>query len=357
MGGTALEQQGVITRRASAQEFHNEIAPTVMGHLRALFPGIEAEVIHSYREKGSFGDMDIIADRGTLPQNATQQIIDTFHPAAYVRNGPVFSFEHDGFQIDLIRYPQPVYDFARQYFAFNDLGNLIGRVAHNMGFKFGHDGLHYPLRDADNPNHLISKVIVTQDFPAALTFLGFDPVRHDAGFNQLEDIFEYVVSSPYFDSASFMLENRSNKARTRDRKRPNYNAFLKWVTDHAPGTRRMVTLDRSDHLRRARHTFPAFRERINQAQVDHEVDKRFRAVFNGHRVAALTGQGGKELGQTMAGIVARAGGREALRSQLLDMVTADQVDNYIRQAAGIITLDESAPQDNNNHTMKGPNID
>lgn len=116
----------------------------------------------------------------------------------------------------------PLEDFqtCRDYYTYNDLGNLIGRVAHKMGMKFGHLGLLYPLRDGD---HLIAELVVTRDTRQALEFMGYDFDRWNQGFDQLTDIFEFAASTPYFNPEAFTLENLNHRNRTRNRKR---NTFI-----------------------------------------------------------------------------------------------------------------------------------
>lgn len=337
MGGTALAQQGVQTRRVSAQEFHHDIAPVVMRRLRRTLPGATMEVIRSYDDKPDFGDMDVIAQSDTLPGDAVDRLIHAFSPRAHISNGPVFSFDFDRFQVDLIRYPAPVYGFARHYFSYNDLGNLVGRIAHGMGFVFGHAGLLYPLRDPENDSRLIDRIVVTRKFDAALNFLGYSPEVYDRGFPTLEHVFAFAASTPHFDPALFVLADRSHRARTRDRKRPSYRAFIQWLQDDRARTG-CLTQSRDERsslaLRRARTLFPQFAQCERDALVLHEQDKRFRALFSGTFVADVTGLQGKPLGAAMASITEQAGGRPALKAQLLACATPQQAHAIIRHLCG-----------------------
>ncbi len=52
------------------------------------------------------------------------------------------------------------------------------------------------LRDGDSH---VADVLVTRNFDAALSFLGFDALRYRRGFDTLVDIFRFVAdSSPTF---------------------------------------------------------------------------------------------------------------------------------------------------------------
>src|SRR5690606_38413900 len=93
------------------------------------------------------------------------------------------------FQVDLISIPPESFDFARRYFRFSDLGNLIGRIARSTDTVLKHDGLYFQYRDGDL---LYREILLTRDFDAALRYLGFEPDRYHDGFEDLDDVFEYV---------------------------------------------------------------------------------------------------------------------------------------------------------------------
>lgn len=323
MGGKALEAKGVTTRRVTADEYHNHLVPDILRRLTALVPGVEASVIPSYRNKPDFGDVDILINSDTLPVDGADRIVQGFEPRACVRNGPVLSFDHDGFQVDLIFYGLPVHDFAARYFAYNDLGNLIGRIARYAGFIFGHAGLFYPVRDPANADRMIDTVLVTRHFDQALAFLGYDPAVHAEGFDDLEAIYRYAVSSKFYTPEPFALENRGHRARVRDKKRPTYRAFLEWAADNAPYPKPGAALLLTEHLLRAKHAFPAFSADYHAALKRNRLERDFRALYNGRVVAAITGLEGRALGRAMARIAASAGGKEALRDRVLRLSHAN----------------------------------
>lgn len=338
MGGNALASQGVTTRRITASEYHDHLVPSIMKRLRAIAPSVEAAVIPSYEDKPDFGDVDILVNSDTLPARFVERVLGDFQPKAHVNNGPVLSFDHDGFQVDLIRYGQPIYGFAARYFAYNDLGNLIGRVARSMGFIFGHAGLLYPLRDPENHSQMIDKILVTRNFALALRFLGYDPRVYEGGFEDLESIYRFAASSLFYDPAVFALEARDHRSRTRDIKRPTYRAFLAWAAKHASQPTAGNVPTRDGHLRRARQAFPRFAVRYDDALSEHARNRRFREIYNGRLVGKITGLQGRALGQAMASIVSAAGGKAVLRSRVLqaietmdDAAARRRIDEMVRE--------------------------
>lgn len=305
MGGHALKN--VATQRLSRADF-DRVAHHVVAVLRASFPQAQVQVIPAYGEKADFGDLDVLVSSEGLQADgggdALKALVTTaFHARELVKNGNVLSFDHRdttdqtvGFQVDVITMPDAEYAFALNYFSFNDLGNLIGRTAHKAGLSFGHDGLWYPLRDGD---YLFRHVLVTRDFDAALSFLGYDPVRFHQGFARLDEVFAYVGGSAYFNRDIFLLENRSYKARVRDRKRKTYMEFLDWAEDRPDLPAYVYPEDRSEWVPRVRAAFPTFSEALDQALIDLSAQRRTKMRFNGERVSAWTGTTGKGLGVVM----------------------------------------------------------
>ena len=252
---------------------------------------IKHQVIQAYETKPSFGDMDIIIKQAE--RNVKQICCDALEPLETIHNGNVSSLNVQGFQVDLIFESEDNFDFATKYFAFNDLGNLIGRVAHRMGFKFGHDGVWFVMRDGD---HVFGEICLTKDFSKGLTFFGFDAERYKQGFKTLEDIFTYVSSSKYFNRDLYPLEHRNHIARMRDRKRKTYTAFLKYC-DEMEWDLDYVFYGEYIYLHKAFDAFPNFlvdykilEEKLAQKRI-------IKSKFNGEIVRTITGFTDKALGQ------------------------------------------------------------
>lgn len=314
MGGSALH---VPTRRLSRNDYE-QVADHLAESLSASLGGVRVAAIPAYRSKADFGDLDLLVDRTAVAIHGGHEALrawaeNTCLTREMVDNGPVLSLEYrttptsrEGFQVDLILAPAEEFDFSLAYFSFNDLGNLIGRTAHKMGFKYGHNGLLYPFRDG---THLFGDVLVSRDLDQSLQFLGYAPERFHQGFEHLDDIFDYVVQSDYFNPAMFLLENRNHASRTRDRKRKTYRDFLEWIAQR-PDLLAYPWADRDDlpardqekqrFLTRALDQFPDFAARLDTATHRRDVAAVVRARFNGERVAAWTGLSGRALGQFMA---------------------------------------------------------
>ena len=315
MGGNALKAESVRLPAARYREVEHEAVITLQQH----FPQRRIEAVMAYADKADFGDLDILIEADN--DYNSRQFADALQATEVVANGDVTSIglaiAEGVFQLDLIRTESDSFDFACRYFGLNDFGNLIGRIAHKFGAKFGHLGLLYPMRDPDNKDHLIAELCITRDFGAALKLLGYDAplyedMRATGQFKTLEDIFRYVVSSPYVNREIYLLDNRNHKARIRDAKRATYNAFLLWLDEQdavqlptyawaESGT--LARLEQKQaFLEMAFTRFPDFKFAHEQALAKYARKKQVKQQFNGALVAEITGLSGKQLGELMAQI-------------------------------------------------------
>ena len=331
MGGNALKQ--TTTRRYEADEYHR-LADLVIAALRKAAPGVRFEVVRAVGDKTSFGDMDVLTDLAA-DRSMKELVAQTFGDREMVQNGTVLSFPVAELQVDLLRHPGDEFDTARIYFAWNDAGNLQGRIAHRMGFKYGFKGLHYCLRDG---THLVEEIEVSRDMREVFAFLGFDQAgsdfaRFDQGFESLAAMFDFVASSRYFDPSAFPLEHRSHKARTRDRKRPTYMAFLRYVAERF-GPQGEPTRDDARALERALVAFPVFAARLSAAQERLKRQRAVKARFNGALVASLTGLSGQALGRFMASFTSTFESREAFHEWVL-ATDADGIADRVRLQQGV----------------------
>ena len=300
MGGNALKN--VDTRRVRKSEFE-KISQEVLSFLSSL--GCIASVIRSYREKSSFGDCDILYYH---PSNidVITEVVKNYKPKEIFSNGDVFSFEYLDFQIDLIKTNSDEFSTSWDYFAWNDLGNLVGRIAHRAGFKYGHKGLSYIIRDE---TYVVGEILVSNDTSEIYEFLGFDWDRFDDGFNTIEDIFDFVSAGKYFDPEIYLLHNRSHKARTRDAKRPTYNAFLKYCEGVDANIAMNKEVFKAHMLVNACKKFPLFINRHNILMNKYIDRTNFKNKFNGDVVKSITKLEGKRLGEFITQMIDNFGGK------------------------------------------------
>lgn len=321
MGGNALKN--VETRRYMRDEYL-VLEKEVLDILREDFPGRRVAAIQAYREKDSFGDMDILLESDNLNTDLMSYTKERFNTKQAVRNSNVVSFEYKGFQIDLICTTRKNFDASVNYFAWNDLGNLMGRIAHKLGFKYGHEGLSMTFRDG---THMYGEVVVSRNVRSIVEFLGYDYDRFAAGFDTVEEIFDFTASTPFFNKEIYSLENRNHTSRTRDRKRKTYSQFLTWIeTAELPHAYPWLIMReqggpefKKQFLERAFQFFPDFKAKYEKVQVDFDTWKLVKQNFNGDLVREWTGLQDRELGAFMKHLhaVKDTLGKEAWDSMVL----------------------------------------
>lgn len=292
MGGNALKN--TYTRRYDRDEY-KQLESSVLIRLLSDIRIDKVRLIPAYHNKESFGDMDVLVSYAEKI-NIIDIVKEIFNPNEIVKNDTVVSFDYKEFQIDLIRVPAEVSDYAHAYFGYNDLGNLIGKLCHKFGLKHGHTGLYLPLRDGDN---MFAEILINSDHRKTLKFLGLDCERFDLGFDDLDSIFNYVSSSKYFNPDFYQLENLNNIARTRDRKRETYNKFLKFCDTYTGPKWTTFSHDKSDYLQMIFDAFPEAYPVVQEKVMQLSAKKHMRTKFNGEIVSMLTGLKAKELGMFM----------------------------------------------------------
>lgn len=304
MGGKALSIPSI---RMDAPRY-NKFLAELQGRLVEFNVDQYFSPVRAYFNKSDYGDCDILCWLPPKKYSAFQSYaMDVFGATQEVRNGPVVSYgvpTDDGlFQLDVI-YCHGHQQFAQVYFDFNDLGNLMGRIAHKLGFKYGHDGLWHVLRDPENDSRVIKELLVTDSPLLAMEFLGYSYAAYQrglfGGFAELEDVFDFVCTSPHFSPEIYLLDNRNAKSRVRDSKRKSYMLFLEYCIKKNPAeTNTPWEEAKAYKMDEAMGCFPSFRYEYLLAVSEMEAQQAFRKLYNGDIVRQLTGLTGKELGAFM----------------------------------------------------------
>lgn len=333
MGGTAIQN----ARRIDAleyQEYCKNINNVIVDIKNSnVFGDFRHEIIKSYTNKPNFGDIDILIEMldKSKREQFDKEFIKQFRCKQSVPNGPVTSHEVEGVQVDLIYSNHNDFDFSKHYYSYNDICNLIGRIAHKMGLKFGHDGLWYIIR---NGTQVLHELCLTKDFKEALSVMGYSYSVFMKGFDELEDIFLYVASTHYFNPSIYILENRNHHARVRDRKRKNYMLFLEWCKNKSFDKNDFYTYpeDKDLFIEHINKFFPFMSSAI--ALYRHLDARRVKAKnkLTTQMIIDHTGLTGKDLGRYIAATKAKYPTDHRYYSFILDTHNSDVLshmdDNY-----------------------------
>jgi len=233
--------------------------------------------------------------------NMNDYIDATFKPNEIFHNGNAWSFDYKELQVDFITCADEDYDSNYHYLAFNDLGNFLGRLAQSIGFKSGQEGLWYNYFSDANTK---TKIMVSKDYPKIFQFLGLDYQKWLDGFDTLEDIFEYTMTSSLFNPEMFQLSQLNKINRERNLKRASYMAFLDYIEDkpaHPEYNENVVKYAKNNIIEVIRSWFPEANIDIRLAEIEYKAAKKklVNMKFNGKTVMERYGLQGKELGEAI----------------------------------------------------------
>jgi hypothetical protein len=276
MGGAALSHLGV--RRYNSDEFY-QLAKELVPLVKEAF-NTEVELTKSYKNKPDFGDMDLLVlNTGNLGM-IEEVIRKNFCPRDIHHNGNCYSFDYKDLQIDLIITPLSNWETSKVFFSYNDLGNLMGKIYHKFGLKYGYDGVKYIHRIDDKK---LGDFVVTKDMKKAWEFIGCSWDRYEKGFDEMEDIFNYIIESPYFDYKSFHMENLNAINRKRNKRRKVYQLFLKYIETNNITKSNVWAKDKSEYWNQIGNFFPEsnFIENVKDFQEKERVKRELHFKFNG----------------------------------------------------------------------------
>jgi hypothetical protein len=265
--------------------------------------------LDAYYSKESFGDMDIILNSKYLRVDYIETIVKVFKlgHGDWKKNGNLLSIKYNNFQIDLIVTPDEDYKTSIDYFAWNDLGNLVGRISHKFGIKYGHRGAYLVVRDGDMQ---LGEIEVSKSTRDIHEILG---LNHDVwldGFETMEDVYKWVINTPYFNPAIYDYDNRNHTSRTRDKKRVNYHGFIEWLKtipeESIPKYQYDTYIERGGYnIREPFFTdiickrFPHVKDEYDKLIESYIQEMLFRNKFNGNLCREVIELDGKDLGYFM----------------------------------------------------------
>jgi len=297
MGGLALKS--VKTRRYERAEF-DVISEELLHTIRQRFMNVTMPLF--YRNKKSFGDADILVGN-TDGINMRDYITETFKPNEIFHNGNCYSFDYKELQVDIINVStKEEFDTNKMYLSYNDLGNFIGRIAQGFGMKYGQEGLWY---EHYFKGMNIGRIPISTDYKVIFKFLGLSYEKWEQGFDELEDIFEYIVTSPYFNWEMFQLKNLNKINRERNLKRKSYMSFLEFMAKNVADSNHLYQFDKSQEVYNDMigEAFPESDLKLQIRKLEYEYCKNLyiKSKFNGGDVMRKFGLEGKVLGDAMTG--------------------------------------------------------
>lgn len=292
LGGLALKN--TFTRRYTREEF-DTVSAELLNILKNDVYNVAIPLF--FKNKESFGDIDIIC---ALPKMFNKSmgdyITETFKPNEIFHNGNCWSFDYKEVQVDIITVAPEDFYTNQMYLSYNDLGNFIGRLAQSFGLKYGQEGLWYKHKFKGS---YIGVVPISKDYNKIYSFFDLDFSKWEEGFNELEDIFEFIYQSKYFNQDNFQLSQLNKINRDRNAKRKSYMSFLEWMAKQPKKEYEFDTVENYiDFIDKA---FPEadLIENIRRLEYEHCKGLYIKSKFNGGDIMNLFGLKGKELGDAL----------------------------------------------------------
>lgn len=286
MGGNCLN---IPTVRMDAITFHR-LADRL--DFMLTDDNLDVYVTRSYKDKDSFGDVDILlVDDG---RDWREYITKRFAPNQLVTTCTAepkqYSFDYEGAQIDFLVFQQEHYPCGIMFYSCGMFGELLGRIADTRGLKFGYFGLQYRYFEGGRPR---GRFTLSQDSETILTALGLEPRPSPLQFDTMHQMFDYLLSSRYFNSTYFDLSHLNNGKRGKNKKRKEYMAFLEYmVLVKKPSN---AKLTEEEKLVWINQTFPALQPWLDSVTVQSNREDEAREKFNGRVLADRLGWTGKDL--------------------------------------------------------------
>jgi hypothetical protein len=250
-----------------------------------------------YGDKPDFGDLDIIVS--SAAENWEQirlQIIKDLEITQHKSIGHVFSTVYQNFQVDYFVIPAQHFESTYNFFCFNDLGNLLGKICRRFNLKYGEQGLAYVFRR--NDENYKKDIILTKDFAKICEFLRVDFRKWEAGFANLEEMFEWAIASPYFSVEPYLKPSKSLENRAKDRR--TIQKFIEYLQEKKLNKTFQYLENRDDYLPWLAENFPEANlpEKIATEKELENRENQIKAKFNGKILMKLLPHlEGKRLGE------------------------------------------------------------
>lgn len=231
MGGNAIKTVKISRINLDTYNFlKNKI-------LNDLSPYIILDFAHEVPNKIDFGDLDVLY-KTTLNLDFRKLIIDKYNPDEIVSNGQVTSISYpinnEYYQVDFVKCSN--LKMSKFFYSYGDLGGVIGTITKNYGISYG-EGLwcninkdtikNYTGNDIED--YTTTKIFLTDEPCEICKYLDLDYEKWISGFETKELIFEWVISSSWFQKDIFLNLNSFEKKKSNIR--PFYKNFIEYIFD------------------------------------------------------------------------------------------------------------------------------
>ncbi|KAF9483526.1 hypothetical protein BDN70DRAFT_990382 [Pholiota conissans] len=211
--------------------------------------------------------------------------------------------------------------------SYGDLGMILGLIARNSGLALGVKGLKLP-NPPNPPLHL------TDSFDDITSFFGLSLQTYNKGFKTKKEVYEWAVSTKYFDPAQFRSSGLGfTKVKPQ---RTMYSDFVTWVemsnASHLPNKPRISRECRHAKVREEALIYFNKKQEFEALSKARSDRSRLKESFSGSLVRDWTklGECGKGVKLIMDEVRRRLGGEDGVL-EYLDKHGEDGVKKFVRE--------------------------
>lgn len=294
MGGNLLTNGKRISR-----DRYLVIEKEIKDYLDSYIGKDKYRIPRYYETKPDFGDLDILLDNSLIKNKKINETsfkdrikYDLSLPICKFNNN-ILTTLYKGFQVDYFPVDKSKLTMMTNYMDYN-IGNFIGKIARRFNLKYGMDGLYYVYRGDDN--HYKREKFITNDIKKIFELFDLNYDVWKKGFVSNIESYNWIISSRYFSTFTYMNQKPGTKKRAKDR--PEFNNFIKWLKDNGIDRGFNFSSDEAKYDL-INYYFPNINitEFIKESDAHYNKLKQVRNKFNGNIIMTLIPKlKGKELG-------------------------------------------------------------
>jgi hypothetical protein len=291
MGGNAF---GITLPRINKKNYNNTI--NEINEILVTNNIINFHNLKPISEKLDFGDIDYLISNEYNSINLKS--IFNIPNLKTTNNNGVFSILYKHIQIDFVYVNWDKIETIKIFYDYNDLGNLIGRLAKYYYCVFKPDGLYFKIYSEDKSRKL-GEVLLSDNIKEIFNFLDLDYNKYEQGFETYKEAFDFIIKSKLMYIGYYKHKDYVNsKALRRDMVRKTFNKFLHYI-HNMPSTEKPIRPDFISTLNILDGTFKdsKVKEIYFQLKEKERITELNKKAFNGNLVMKLTGLKGIELGE------------------------------------------------------------
>ena len=281
---------------------------------------------------------------------------------AHTKSGSTNSFaiqlSEDGdryFQLDIQKCKKGSLEWASVIYGYGDIWHIIGSTVTRFDLAIDDSGLHARVKKIEGTSRKDCRLLLTRDPQEMMDFLGLDGLKYEQGFSNLDELFDWAVSMPFFQIKIFQKETTSADQQRIREKRPMYAKFVaEWLPQAMTSNGRV-----KEHQTRVT-SVDGGKDLLNKALLRFDKREDYERLVEHQRkvtmkdamwkkIARVLPLQGKELGQAMVALKATLWWNDgkpvlrvesdtsmeripALNTDLLDEILLPWIENHWREA-------------------------